>query len=38
MLHSLKQHVFSEVLVEKKVFRFLKRALHVGTARNNWLK
>ena len=38
MLHPPKRHVFLEVLVEKKTFRFSKRALPVGTACNKWLK
>ena len=29
---------FWSVLLEKKVFRFAKRALRAGTARNKWLK
>ena len=33
-----KQHVFLEFLVENKAFRFSKRALRAGTARNKWLK
>ena len=37
-LHPPKRHVFLEFLAEKKVFRFAKRALSAGTARNKWLK
>ena len=37
-LHPLKQHVFLEFLVEKKAFRFSKRALRAGTACNKWFK
>ena len=33
-----KRHVFLEFLVEKKTFRFSKRALRAGTACNKWLK
>ena len=33
-----KWYVFLEVLVEKKAFRFSKRALRVSTACNKWLK
>ena len=29
---------FWSVLLEKKAFRFAKRALRAGTARNKWLK
>ena len=38
MLHPPKRHVFLDFSVEKKVFRFAKRALRAGTARNKWLK
>ena len=33
-----KGHVLLEFLVEKKVFRYAKRALRAGTARIKWLK
>ena len=36
ILHPPKRHVFLEFLVEKKVFRFAKRALRAATARNKW--
>ena len=35
MLHPPKRHVYLEVLIEKKAFRFSKRALRAGTAHNN---
>ena len=38
MLHSPKQHVILNVFTENKLFYFSKRALHVGTACNKWLK
>ena len=37
-LHPPKQHVFLEVLVEKRAFRFSIRALRAGTACNESLK
>ena len=37
-LHSPKQHVFLQFLVEKKTFNFSKRALRAGAARNKLLK
>ena len=37
-LQPPKRHVFFEVLVEKKTFRFPKRVQRAGTAHNKWLK
>ena len=37
-MHPLNGMCFWSVLLEKKVFRFAKRALRAGTARNKWLK
>ena len=37
MLHLPKVHVVLKVSTKNKVNYFLKRALPVGTVRNNWL-
>ena len=37
-LQHLKQYVFLDVLLDNEAFCFSKRALPMGTARNQWLK
>ena len=37
-LHTPKQHVFLELLVENKTFYFSKKALLAGTTCKKWLK
>ena len=38
MLHTPKRQVILEILAEKKVFHFSKRAIRAGTAQKKWLK